>query len=388
MRYSSDIIDVVPVRNKGLGVISKRDIEISEIIVIDSPFLSTPTHDTDSSPLNMCIGCNQPISFRSSEDAVDEASDTRNNHFHNFFPKRTMTCAYNCGESYCSEECHISFSPSHKYLCTVATPSVALLRAHNMWRSSSRFRLFCLAAARVVAAYEQSVSLGNTIVEVIESYSHTVVMNGTQPANDSITHEFIRLSTDAVILLRRCLDVNGTLSNVDSMFDDHIISKIDSFVSTTGYMKFWCICASNAHGILHPSLLQLAFTEAVIQQKEICVLQNLLDTAPDGAASGAASGATCSALFPVLCRFNHSCNPNATIRVLLLNEKRQVPHSKLSAESKSNEMLLVASIALRPIKAGEEVCISYIDKGSESDTCHDLMERYGFQCDCVACCGR
>lgn len=71
-----------------------------------------------------------------------------------------------------------------------------------------------------------------------------------------------------------------------------------------------------------------------------------------------------------LCRFNHSCSPNAVV--------------VFGGPGGPLEMSVVAS---RSIAAGEEICICYISPaGTRAERRNKLNVSYAFQCTCVLCC--
>lgn len=77
-----------------------------------------------------------------------------------------------------------------------------------------------------------------------------------------------------------------------------------------------------------------------------------------------------SGLYVTQSKINHSCNPNAEIRFPFSNNILQV-------------------VALRDIKAGEEICISYLDECQINRSRHSrqkyLQENYLFLCECEKC---
>lgn len=73
-----------------------------------------------------------------------------------------------------------------------------------------------------------------------------------------------------------------------------------------------------------------------------------------------------TALFVTVARINHSCVPN------------------LKIEFHRNSAVLTA-IALRPLKAEEELCISYIRQEADVKTRRRQLLEYGFTCSCEKC---
>lgn len=75
-----------------------------------------------------------------------------------------------------------------------------------------------------------------------------------------------------------------------------------------------------------------------------------------------------AAIFPHAARFNHGCNPNACFTW--------------------NEGVGKETIhAMRDIKEGEEITISYCDMMHDTPLRAWELKHYGFVCDCPACSG-
>lgn len=77
-------------------------------------------------------------------------------------------------------------------------------------------------------------------------------------------------------------------------------------------------------------------------------------------------GSAIGGVYPTICLINHSCLPNA--------------HNSWNSETKCETIH-----AIRYIKAGEEITISY-DQGGPSESRHaHLKEAFGFDCNCALC---
>ncbi|TMW59729.1 hypothetical protein Poli38472_004798 [Pythium oligandrum] len=72
-----------------------------------------------------------------------------------------------------------------------------------------------------------------------------------------------------------------------------------------------------------------------------------------------------TALFPIICTMNHSCDPNCTV----LYTRNGDAHV----------------VAVRDIKQGEELCICYIDVDQDVRDREDLLREYRFRCLCPRC---
>jgi len=72
-------------------------------------------------------------------------------------------------------------------------------------------------------------------------------------------------------------------------------------------------------------------------------------------------------IYPTVARINHSCKPNA--------------HHFFNEEDKSEEVWV-----MEPIKAGEEITVSYIRTFCSRNFRQELLQdRFGFQCSCSVC---
>lgn len=84
-------------------------------------------------------------------------------------------------------------------------------------------------------------------------------------------------------------------------------------------------------------------------------------------------------MHPLPALINHSCKPNVFVRFDMSTETRVSPPPKIHHGS-------ISIHALKPIKAGEELRITYIDATTDvSRRRSELKERYFFDCDCPAC---
>jgi hypothetical protein len=86
---------------------------------------------------------------------------------------------------------------------------------------------------------------------------------------------------------------------------------------------------------------------------------------------------------------NHSCQPNAELYVFY-NARQQEPFEQVGAYRMQTRRYGMTLQATRPIKAGEEITISYdrvCDQFPESreSRLKDIKETYGFDCRCDAC---
>ncbi|KAF2644524.1 SET domain-containing protein [Massarina eburnea CBS 473.64] len=78
------------------------------------------------------------------------------------------------------------------------------------------------------------------------------------------------------------------------------------------------------------------------------------------------AGTKCRALYPLISRINHECNPNAFVLF-------------------SRAGISMAVKAYRDIEEGEELSISYITLGQPFQHRHRALSRWGFACHCSLC---
>ncbi|KAJ4299824.1 hypothetical protein N0V90_005070 [Kalmusia sp. IMI 367209] len=78
------------------------------------------------------------------------------------------------------------------------------------------------------------------------------------------------------------------------------------------------------------------------------------------------AGKQCRALFPLISRINHACNPNAYVLF-------------------SRDGIAMAIKAYRTIRAGEELSISYATLGQPFARRQETLKRWGFTCTCALC---
>jgi hypothetical protein len=72
------------------------------------------------------------------------------------------------------------------------------------------------------------------------------------------------------------------------------------------------------------------------------------------------------AVYPTICRINHSCVPNS--------------HHSWDANARHETIY-----AIRPIEAGEEITISYRNTGPSTERRAELKRDFNFDCDCRGC---
>jgi hypothetical protein len=195
-------------------------------------------------------------------------------------------------------------------------------------------------------------------------------------ASEEIQIEFKRQAQSAVNLLRAAFSFD--LPHVCSESQDHLESDIDMFTTVEGYHRFWCVCAANAQGVTRTAPYASIIHDVVSRQgtePKYSIFGNIQQviTALPPSAFKSSNG---SALFPIISRFNHSCRPNVMLR--------EVPRCSRTGDVGEIQFhgVEMCAYATRDIEMGEELCISYLDDLG-GDGCAELMERYGFSCECA-----
>jgi len=87
-----------------------------------------------------------------------------------------------------------------------------------------------------------------------------------------------------------------------------------------------------------------------------------------------------TAMFYTTCKMNHSCNPNVIVRYAYSSSG-----GGHSARWGKSLPLVISCCALRGIKKGDELCISYIQSDMNYKKRQKALENYGFNCACVKC---
>lgn len=273
---------------------------------------------------SLCEGCLGPTES-AEEDLVLQDSSTS---------CQSRRCGNDCGALYCSAECHGRYGEAHA--CSASSDAMRMLRSHALWRAP-RFRLYCKLMCLLCTSYCRSEAEGNEIADIIDGFMHPPFQ-----ATPEVNAEFNRQATPATELLEEalgCCELSPP--------------RLLALITCEGYKKVWCICAANAHEIRY---------------------------SPQVASAGTScdqDGVIGMALFKTLRRFNHSCRSNARVQLVYSSQDNKSGPRRFEARTACN------------VACGEELTINYCeDDGASGAVCRgtDLMERYGFQCDCSSRC--
>jgi hypothetical protein len=150
--------------------------------------------------------------------------------------------------------------------------------------------------------------------------------------------------------------------------------ELEKYLTHDGFVSLLAIIGTNSQGIGTSSFANYVkeISELELNDDKRNQVDDLIDSIYTRFNETVGEFLNCegSGLFSTQSKINHSCNPNAEIRF-----------------PESNAILQV--VALRGIKANEEISISYLDECQLSRSRHSrqkyLQENYLFECECEKC---
>ncbi|ELP92579.1 set and mynd domain containing protein, putative [Entamoeba invadens IP1] len=151
---------------------------------------------------------------------------------------------------------------------------------------------------------------------------------------------------------------------VEKIFVEIFGNKLETFQDFGGWKYVYRIMSSvlkyNASTILPLNAIQMLATDP---QKKVLSKEEALNWE---VSKFSVEG---EGLYKYLNTLNHSCDPNCVLAC-------------------TTDDFKLSLIALKDIKAGEELTISYIDNSMNKETrLKTLMDQYNFDCKCKKCCG-
>lgn len=149
---------------------------------------------------------------------------------------------------------------------------------------------------------------------------------------------------------------------------------LEQFLTPEGFQTFLAIIATNGQGVGSSPLSQWVnkVSELPLDQEEKTKLDQLIDHTYDAieAQSGSFLNNEGVALYTLQSSANHSCVPNAEPSFL-------------------HNCSRLSLVAVQEIKAGDEICISYLDECALGRSRHsrlkELAQNYLFVCQCPKC---
>lgn len=333
----TDIFEIKRINEiKEYGVVSVQDIEEGDIIMEEIPLVSSQyLYNADFFPA--CGNCLKSIELPSQ--MLSRLSGQLIDAFQNEEVEDKVFCK--CGNVfYCSLECQSS-DFTHEFLCASKIPSnkySTYMTAVELWKSfhfppetcsiTLLFKLFIM-----IAADDKALS------DFKDDYFNEKMQK---------SHHFLKKQ------------FSGNLNALYSLFCD-FFDKAD-FVSKERFNSLFCAMCLNGQGIGTSAL------ESYLQTEDGEEYLDLLDELEDNLdeTSGIFTHAEGTGLYKKHSKLNHSCDPNAVIYFPYNNHKLQV-------------------VALRDIKQGEEITISYICEEDDNERRKQLEEYYLFSCCCLKC---
>jgi len=82
-------------------------------------------------------------------------------------------------------------------------------------------------------------------------------------------------------------------------------------------------------------------------------------------------------MYSTTCKMNHSCCPNIVAKYVF--------SCSSGGAWGENFPMTIQCVALRDIKEGEELCISYISNDQPFEQRQEALANYGFECNCSLC---
>jgi hypothetical protein len=374
------------IHNKGLGVVANRDINAGEVIIAESPLLAISLSGT-ASGLCLCAGCVRPIRPITAVTATDISTPL------------TFACPNGCEFVCCCQQCFDLFYDAH--VCSVTNDSIRMLQSHALFRKSPRFRLYCKAVTLASSLYKNSIQQGDEFIRIINDF-----MSHPLEATIEITNEFNRQSSPGLELLCEAINLSETSPPL-----------LRWLATSEGYQRFWSVCAANAQELLYDYPISACIEPNPGLKCDPLSTDCDKDTVAGAEVASEVGGVAVMriqqkgmGLFKTLRRLNHSCNRNAEIKLQLSDIDNNSP-SPGRNDNDGTGPGVFGAVAFRDIKRGEEICISYLllsvgedvmttppaapalsaglnnnknsnDRNHTSCRGKELLERYGFECDC------
>jgi len=333
-------------REKGKGTFSKKDFSFGQVVFTENPIAYFRTVG-EAEHIDCCSYCLKTIPtrtiFKPHEQIFDFIFQGQSP------PQSKLFCPKNCQtlyEVYCSESCQkTAWETYHRLLCPKARPEIAdhvkklIANCQNVKRTNP------LVVARIFSTVANMNEKGIDPRIAFRPYQRFISYEASAPG-DQEAFDYIK----AIFAPFQNLQESVTLQN---------------FRHLNGAML------RNAQSI-HPfgPLHQYIENGTDEQREEILSLFNLSLKQLDEFRTGSyLAGLTApgSGLFPIANCTNHSCLPNVASVSQHLDRK-------------------IDLVAIREIKAGDEIHISYIDETMPIEQRQkELLKLYLFNCKCEKC---
>ena len=253
----SDALAVLFSQDSGRGLVSMRDIDIGELLVVEKPFSSTLLPGFSLSHCNNC--CNRVIS--------------------------PVPCT-ECSEViYCNDACrNTAWDTFHKYECDV----LSCIREAEIGLGHLAVRTVLKAGLDMLSAMEdkpmtekEQIRAGFTDDGMYDSQSYSTVYNLVNHTADRSTENLIKHSLEAVYLLK-CIEKTSFFGNTT---DTIVSSAAGKFLVGGHILRQLQMLPCNAHEVSELAMKPKNMPESVTMEIG-------------------------SAIYPVLSLINHSCDPS------------------------------------------------------------------------------
>lgn len=390
---------------KGKGLYALRSYKVGDVLLSETALGCA--QDISASSIPVCSNCLVSLETPcdifervvGSSDKFKEAADV---HMWPVGPRKIVNCDQPCGERYCSEECKaIAAADHHRAICRNSMDehqrsTCKDFMAHPWHQGGVDYTDTHALALRLVAKALTAHRFGGMTIEdayapmeqlikaPLNAFRFSFLIR-TETASDKRLDEKVRQRK----YWQQARDTRKPLQD-DTVKDDEGVSNREMialglkmlyaiFKMTDSEISY--INAGRWSRLLGAVLLNgqersphspyVQFKNALKTQGEDTPLRLLHQAlkAEGKTLTDMKSSTKGQAIYNVGCLFNHSCHPNL----------------EMQYDSEKNDETLVA-LCLRPIQAGDEICISYIDEDmSFFERQEQLAEHYLFDCGCQKC---
>ncbi|XP_064631113.1 histone-lysine N-trimethyltransferase SMYD5-like [Lineus longissimus] len=273
-----------------------------------------------------------------------------------------VTCPH-CQILYCSARCRDqAWSQHHQTLCLGASrddPDHPLNKLQETWRNMHfpPETASIMILVRMIAMVKQT-SNKEAILSAFSEFCHRTVNEEEAIAHKLLGTEF----QEQVEILRNLF--------TESLYDE----ELSQWFTPTGFRSLFALLGTNGQGIGTSALSVWVKNcdQLNLPESERAELDKFIDKVYEDMDKESGMFLNCegSGLYALQSTCNHSCVPNAEVTF---------PHN--------NHVLEM--IATQDIKAGQEICICYLDECQRDRSRHSrqkvLRDNYLFTCSCVKC---
>ncbi|XP_073997905.1 SET and MYND domain containing, class 5 [Rhodnius prolixus] len=345
--------------HKGVGIFAFKDFCEGDVIFEEEPIVAAQFYWNEKYGYLACHHCLRPM-----ESTVENIKRLSNNEnivlsHPNLCPTDKSKHVYcDCGVGFCSTSCkELSWEQYHKCLCTLRNPSLnKLLKSWSGFHyppetSSIMLLLKMIAIIELSSNYDEAVS-------TFLKFQHNYVNEDENMLMKFLGSEYAE-----------------NFRIVHSLLHEVFPCKfVKEFVTEDGLRKLFALIGRNGQGI--GTSVYSEWVKKVekldLNEEEKSKMDIFINKVYDAMNEHVGTFLNCegSGLYKMQKNINHSCNPNATVTF---------PHSNFT----------LSLIASKNIKAGEEICVSYLDECNLFRSRHSrrviLRNHYLFECHCEKC---